>query len=110
MSNTVESDAPEALALIEQLKACGNDPVNNVWMSGRMPPGQCLGLHPAPKNGEPGVRDVYTENGAMFKNLVEQLPEALAMMNPSVVFGKVAALDDQDVSPDHTLDPRMLPS
>ncbi|HOO81665.1 MAG TPA: hypothetical protein PK513_04105 [Alphaproteobacteria bacterium] len=106
MSDTVESDAHAAEALIAELQACGNEPVNNAWMAGRMPPGQCLGLHPAPKDGQPGIREVYVTNGDMFKELVEKLPEAMA--NPRMAFCQVAGTEAPQQNADLTLDPRML--
>ncbi len=48
---------------------------DNGLISGRIPPGVCLGLFPAPKDGEPGIREIYPENGGMFAALKERMPE-----------------------------------
>lgn len=106
MSDTVESsDALQAQALIGQLEACGNEPVNNRLFAGRMPPGMCHGLHPAACGGDPGFYHTY-KIGDLMGSLLAHLPDA--MPNPSEAFGLAAGADHTAAAtdPSMVLDPR----
>lgn len=102
---SIESDTITGTEYSDRMKECGVEPVSNPWIAGRMPPGQCFGLHPAPSEDGPGYHDAFN-NGDLMAALQEQLGEPMA--NPKLAFEKVASPEAPSFSNTLEFDPRLL--